>query len=77
LAISKLLWAFSFNKEIDPQTGNPIELDIDIITGYEDGLTTTVKPFPCRIVPRSEARRETIMREFEEAKLNVLSKFES
>jgi hypothetical protein len=72
LAISKLLWAFSFNKEIDPQTGIPIELDIDVLKGYEDGLSTSVKPFPW-----SEARKETMMREFEEAKLNVLSKFDS
>lgn len=73
--MSKLLWAFSFEKEVD-ESGKQIEIDIDPITGYEDGTTVSVKPFPCRIVPRSKARRETIMKEFETAKKDVFSRFD-
>jgi hypothetical protein len=74
--MAKLLWGFSFDKATDAETGKPIELDLDVVTGYEDGLTISVKPFPCLIAPRSQARRETIMKEYEEAKVNVFSKYD-
>jgi hypothetical protein len=34
------------------------------------------KDFPCRIRPRSEGRRETVMREFESVQEDVFAKFE-
>jgi hypothetical protein len=61
---------------VDPETGKPIAPDTDPVTGYSEGFLVCAKPFPCRITVRSEARRETIMREFAEAKADVFSKYE-
>jgi cytochrome P450 len=72
LAISKLLWAFSFSPGKDSH-GNPVPIDV---SAYSEGFLHCPKPFPCEIKPRSEARRETIMREFGEAERKVFSKYE-
>ncbi|KKA19811.1 Cytochrome P450 [Rasamsonia emersonii CBS 393.64] len=66
LGIAKLPWAFSFDKELD-SSGKPIEPDVDPITGYSEGFLVCANPFPCKITPRSEARRDTIMKEFAQA----------
>lgn len=73
LAIAKIIWAFSIKPAVDEQ-GKEVELDINPQTGYGEGFLLCVKDFPCKITPRSEARRETIMREFNEAQ-KVFSKF--
>lgn len=76
VAMAKLLWAYHFEKSIDPVTGTPIEPDTDPVTGYAEGLILTAKAFPCKITVRSEARRETILREFSQAEAEILAKFE-
>ena len=48
LAISRLLWAFDFEKARD-DNGNEITPDADDLT---EGLFVLPKPFPARIVPR-------------------------
>ncbi|KAL1881025.1 hypothetical protein Plec18167_003566 [Paecilomyces lecythidis] len=76
LGISKLIWAFSIEPGLDGQ-GKPIEPDFNPATGYSEGFLVCAKDFPCRIKPRSEARRATITKEYEEAQRSVFSKYEN
>lgn len=75
LGVAKLLWAFSFEPNIDAE-GREIPVDANSDTGYTEGFLVSPKPFDCRIRPRSEARRETIMREFSDAETKVFSKYD-
>ena len=61
----------------DPATGKPIVPDTNIVTGYREGLTACAYEFPIQMTVRSQARRETIMKEFAEAKANVFPKYET
>ncbi|KAL4772057.1 cytochrome P450 [Aspergillus nidulans var. acristatus] len=76
LAISKLIWAFSIEPGVD-ESGKMIEPDLDPRTGYSEGFLVCANDFPCRVIPRSEARRETIMKEYQRAQEEVFSRFES
>ncbi|KIX96153.1 uncharacterized protein Z520_07931 [Fonsecaea multimorphosa CBS 102226] len=76
LAISKLLWAFEFAPGKD-KDGNPIIPDTDPTTGYSEGFLVCAKPYALEVKPRSEARRETILREYQEAKRDVFSAFDN
>jgi cytochrome P450 len=69
VGIAKLLWAF----EICAVEGEMP--DTDAVTGYCEGFLVCAKDFKCRIRVRSEERRKTIVREFEEAK-KVFARFE-
>lgn len=75
LGVAKLLWAFSFETSVDAQ-GHRIPIDVDSDTGYNDGFLVSPKPFDCKIRPRSETRRETILKEFHEAEANVFSMYQ-
>jgi hypothetical protein len=59
------------------ENGEVVEPDFDPQTGYSEGFLVCAKDFPCRIRPRSEARRETVMREFESVQEKVFARFES
>ncbi|TVY29831.1 Cytochrome P450 monooxygenase, partial [Lachnellula hyalina] len=72
LAMAKLLWAFSIKAK---EGAEPI--DTDLRTAYLEGLLCCAKPFECAIEPRSEERRETIMREFEQVNEEVFAKYET
>lgn len=77
VAMAKLLWAFNFEKFIDPVTGQVVEPDADITTGYNsEGLVMIAHPFNLKVTPRSEARCETIMREFAKAESEVFAKYD-
>lgn len=58
------------------ENGNTVEPNINPETGYSEGFLVCAKGFGCRIAPRSEARRVTIMREYEQAQREVFSLFE-
>lgn len=73
--MAKLLWAFSFEKEVDAE-GRAVEPDLNYETGYSEGFIVATKDFPCKITPRSEKRVETIMKEFAEAQLDVFSQYD-
>ncbi|KAJ5138483.1 uncharacterized protein N7515_003331 [Penicillium bovifimosum] len=75
LAIAKLVWGFSIGPGLD-ENGNPVEYDYSPETGYSEGFLVCAKDFPCEIKVRSEARRATIMREFEIAQRDVFSRFD-
>lgn len=75
LAIAKLIWAFDIGPGMD-EKGEVIEPDVKLETAYAQGLLLQAKSFPCTIVPRSQARKVTIMREFEQAKVEVFSRYE-
>ena len=76
LAMSKLLWAFSFAEKRDVQ-GRVIPVDVDATTGYLTGIHCCPKPFECEIKPRSEARQETILKEYALAEENTFFKYET
>ena len=76
LGIAKIIWAFDIQAGLDAD-GKPVEPDFDPRTGYSEGFLVCAKDFPCRITPRSEARRETVMREFDEAKRDVFVKYDT
>ncbi|EXJ63278.1 uncharacterized protein A1O5_11599 [Cladophialophora psammophila CBS 110553] len=75
LGMAKLLWAFSFEKQID-EAGRVMEPDTNYATGWSEGLITCTKDFPCKVVPRSAERVQTIMREFAQAEAEVFSKYD-
>lgn len=52
---------------------NPIDNVLTVVPGF----LVCAEPYPCQIKPRSEARRATILREFEEAKAEVFSQYET
>lgn len=76
IAMAMLLWAFNFEKPIDPGTGLAMEPDLSPDTGFIEGLVACPAPFPCKISVRSRGRYETIMREFERAKVDVFAKYD-
>ena len=76
LGMAKLIWAFNFKEKKDAQ-GRIIDIDIDARTGYTEGFLHCPKDFEADIQPRSETRRDTIMREFEKAEKEVFAQYES
>lgn len=76
LAMSKLLWAFSFAEKRDVQ-GRVIPINVDAVTGYSTGAISCPKPFDCEIKPRSEARQETILKEYALVEENTFFEFET
>uniref|UniRef100_A0A4E9E815 Cytochrome P450 n=1 Tax=Gibberella zeae TaxID=5518 RepID=A0A4E9E815_GIBZA len=72
---SKVLWAFDISAPKDAQ-GRPVAMNLDPMTGYTEGTIVMPKPFKACIKVRSERRRETILREFEEAENNVFAQFD-
>jgi cytochrome P450 family 619 len=76
LAIAKLLWAFDIEAGRDAD-GRRIEPDVSNEKAYCAGFLVCAEPYLCAITPRSEERRQTILREFEKAKTEVFSQFDS
>jgi hypothetical protein len=76
LAIAKLLWAFDFRAGKD-DNGNIVEPDVDPQSGYSEGFLICAKPYALDVQVRSEKRRETILKEYEEAKKDILSAYDS
>lgn len=74
LSIAKLIWAFKFEAP-NGSDGQPVAIDSDPVTGYQNGFLYCPKPYRCNPVPRSDKIKETILREFQEAETNVFSKF--
>jgi len=75
LGIAKLLWAFDIAPGKD-ESGRIIEPDVDCATAYSTGFLTVAKPYAVEITPRSDARRETIMREYKEAEQAIFSQYQ-
>jgi cytochrome P450 family 619 len=74
--ISKIIWAFNIEKASDASTGKPYKYDTTMETGYREGLTACAYDFPIKLTVRSEARKQAILREFEQAKVDIFSKYE-
>jgi hypothetical protein len=74
LGIAKLLWGFEFAPGTN-EVGEVVLPDTDAVTGYCEGFLVCANDFKCDIKPRSEARRETILREFE-AEKEVFAKYD-
>lgn len=76
LGIAKILWALDIKPGRD-STGNIFEPDVSNESGYSAGFLVCAEPYKAEIRPRSEARQETIAREFAKAKIEVFSKYET
>ncbi|KAI1470391.1 putative cytochrome P450 [Daldinia caldariorum] len=63
LAISRFLWAFDFQRDIDPDTNREIIPDMNDLT---EGLMSFPRPFPARIVPRDDQKTRTVREEWEQ-----------
>jgi cytochrome P450 len=74
LGTAKLLWAFNIEQARD-EMGNVIPIDTDPVTGYTEGFLVCPKDFACSVTPRSERRAATIVKEFEEARKTVFSRY--
>ncbi|KAH8778616.1 cytochrome P450 [Diaporthe sp. PMI_573] len=61
LSISRLLWAFNFEKAVDGQ-GREIVPDQDDLT---EGFLVQPSPFPAKIIPRSETHAQAIRKEWD------------
>lgn len=68
--IARLLWGFDILPALDPMTGKPSLPDPH---NYTDGFNSRPVSFDCRIVPRNEAVKEVIRREYENAKESLES----
>lgn len=74
LSIAKLLWAFRFEAEVDAE-GKKKLVDDDPVTGYHQGFLYCPKTYSCKPVVRSEKVRETVLREYSDAKIEIFSQF--
>ncbi|MCJ1451406.1 hypothetical protein MMC28_001742 [Mycoblastus sanguinarius] len=74
LAIAKLLWALRFEPKVGAD-GKEVPINSSPDKGYHQGFLYCAKDYECQITVRSERIRETLLREFEEAKTNVFSQF--
>ncbi|KFA72996.1 hypothetical protein S40288_03258 [Stachybotrys chartarum IBT 40288] len=63
LALSRLLWAFDFEKAVDYVTGQEIVPDMD---DHVDGILSVPKPFKANIIPRSSNKAQRIRDEWDE-----------
>ena len=61
LAISRLLWAFDFQRAVDRETGRGIIPDMKDLA---DGIVMLPKPFPADIRPRSASKAEHVRQEW-------------
>lgn len=55
-----LLWAFDFERVVDPVTGHESQPAFK----FEHGIVAVPEKIPCRIVPKSQRHVETVRREF-------------
>lgn len=69
MTMAKLIWSFEVVYGGD---GKP---DVDVRTAFKDGILIGPKLFPVRFVPRSEAKKDIIRKEWEKSD-RLLSKFE-
>ncbi|KXJ85101.1 cytochrome P450 [Microdochium bolleyi] len=76
VGIAKLIWAFDFGQKLD-NLGSPIPIDTNPETCYSEGILVSPKDFECSIVPRSEARAQTILREYDTAVQTVFPNYQS
>ena len=61
LAISRLLWAFNFNRAVDEETRQEIVPDMSDLS---DGLFVLPNPFKANIIPRSMDKAQRVREEW-------------
>jgi cytochrome P450 len=69
MTMAKLIWSFEV---VYGGEGKP---DVDVRSAFKNGLLSGPKLFPARFIPRSEAKRDIIRKEWAKAD-GFLSKFE-
>lgn len=75
ITFAKIMWAFDIRPGKD-ENGNEAKIDVDLHTGYEEGIIIEPIPFKCDIQPRSERRKQVIMEELALVKANIFPKYE-
>jgi hypothetical protein len=72
LGITRLLWAFKFERPVDSRTGQVRPLpDIDDLVG---GITVQPAPFEVSIVPRSEEKARQVRQTWKDTEETLLNK---
>ena len=61
LAIARLLWAFSFDRAVDRETGQEIIPDMDHLA---EGVMMLPKPFEAKVSPRSTYKAQCVRQEW-------------
>lgn len=61
LAIARLLWAFDFQRVVDPETKREVVPDMNDLA---DGVMMSPNPFPADIRPRSAFKAECLREEW-------------
>ncbi|OAQ70667.2 cytochrome P450 [Pochonia chlamydosporia 170] len=74
LAFAKILWALNIGPGVD-SANEVIKPDVSNETAYSSGFLVCAEKYPCRITPRSQTRKETIVREFDKATREVFVEF--
>lgn len=74
IGAAKLLWGFQFEPGLN-ESGQPVAIDTDPITGYTEGFLVCPRAYKCKVSPRSSARAETILREFARAESDILCQY--
>ena len=74
LAIAKSLWLLKFEPKVGDD-GVEVPIDSSPDEGYHQGLLYCAKDYDCLVNVRSDSIRETLLREFEEARTHVFSQF--
>ncbi|KAF9263362.1 cytochrome P450 [Marasmius fiardii PR-910] len=68
LVLARIIWAFDLQVPRDPKTGNPLVPDInDEEATFTTGFVSVPKIYPVAFVPRTEVRKEMVMKAFEQA----------
>ncbi|OAA43301.1 Cytochrome P450 [Metarhizium rileyi] len=74
VAMAKLLWGLNIEPGVDA-ANRVIDPDVSHERAYTSGLLVCARDYPCRISPRSQARKDTIMREFDLATAEVFARY--
>ncbi|KUJ21258.1 putative O-methylsterigmatocystin oxidoreductase [Mollisia scopiformis] len=64
LACGSLCWGFNMSKKIDPQTGMEIDIDLNASNSL---LIVKPDPFKMQFTPRSPAKKQAMLKQWEEA----------
>ncbi|KAK7707678.1 hypothetical protein SLS63_013706 [Diaporthe eres] len=70
LAVSRLLWAFNFQRAVDPATGCEIPLSHD--DDLQGGMFVMPRPFQARITPRDDEKARIVKEAWKEASESLL-----
>lgn len=70
LAVSRLLWAFDFQRAVDPATG--CEIPPSHVDDLQGGMFVMPRPSQARIIPRDDEKARIVKEAWKEASEGLL-----